>query len=125
MFYAILSAQKKFYPKSFWVKQGATQCYQAFLFCDKGLSIRVFSVLLTNRINCNRNNFKSKIPSGNKVYFSIHIHVYMHTIVCDKFSYSQTRTMQRPEKYCAPFGLVDSQMARNLPQGTSPCVAGE
>ena len=34
MFYAILSAQKIFHPKLFWVKQGATQCYQAFLvFC--------------------------------------------------------------------------------------------
>ena len=33
MFYAILSAQKKFHPKFFWVKQGATQCYQAFLVC--------------------------------------------------------------------------------------------
>ena len=37
MFYAILSAQKKFHPKLFftqnffWVKQGATQCYLAFL----------------------------------------------------------------------------------------------
>ncbi len=31
MFYAILSAQKNFHPKFFWVKQGATQCYQAFL----------------------------------------------------------------------------------------------
>ncbi len=31
MFYAILSAQKNFHPKFFWVKQGVTQCYQAFL----------------------------------------------------------------------------------------------
>ncbi len=31
IFYAILSAQKNFHPKLFWVKQGATQCYQAFL----------------------------------------------------------------------------------------------
>ncbi len=31
MFYAILNAQKNFHPKFFWVKQGATQCYQAFL----------------------------------------------------------------------------------------------
>ncbi len=31
MFYAILSAQNNFHPKFFWVKQGATQCYQAFL----------------------------------------------------------------------------------------------
>ncbi len=31
MFYAILSAQKIFHPKFFWVKQGMTQCYQAFL----------------------------------------------------------------------------------------------
>ncbi len=31
MFHAILSAQKKFHPKFFWVKQGATQCYEAFL----------------------------------------------------------------------------------------------
>ena len=35
MFYAILSAQKNFHPKSFWVKQGATQCYQAFLVFNK------------------------------------------------------------------------------------------
>ena len=34
MFYAILSAQKNFHPKFFWVKQGATQCYQAFLVFD-------------------------------------------------------------------------------------------
>ncbi len=33
MFYAILSAQKYFHPKFFWVKQGATQCYEAFLVC--------------------------------------------------------------------------------------------
>ncbi len=31
MFHAILSAQKFFHPKFFWVKQGATQCFQAFL----------------------------------------------------------------------------------------------
>ncbi len=31
MFYAILSAQKNFHPKFFWVKQGETQCHQAFL----------------------------------------------------------------------------------------------
>ena len=29
MFCAILSAQKIFHPKFFWVKQGTTQCYQA------------------------------------------------------------------------------------------------
>ena len=40
MFHAILSAQKKFdlkfffHPKFFWMKQGATQCYQAFLLSD-------------------------------------------------------------------------------------------
>ncbi len=39
MFYAILSAQKNFHPKFFWVKQGATQCYQAFL---------VFSLFILN-----------------------------------------------------------------------------
>ncbi len=31
MFYAILSAQKNVHPEFFWVKQGVTQCYQAFL----------------------------------------------------------------------------------------------
>ena len=42
MFHAILSAQKNFHPKFFfnelWVKQGETQCYQAFLFIPTLLS---------------------------------------------------------------------------------------
>ncbi len=38
MFYAILSAQNNVHPKFIWVKQGTTQCYQAFLVFSKSFN---------------------------------------------------------------------------------------
>ncbi len=102
MFYTILSAQKNCHPKFFWVKQGATQCYQAFLvfeFCRQdcnpgrftGLFIRSFilggSVWIswsrsvdpetTHKpkfsTNLNKNDLASKTTKGCKIPKQIQI----------------------------------------------------
>ncbi len=50
MFYAILSGQKNFHPKFFWVKQGATQCYQAFLVSSKSFIIIVIIIIIEQHV---------------------------------------------------------------------------
>ena len=64
MFYAILSAQKFFHPKFFWVKQGTTQCYQAFLVSTKQF---VLSCLSRNKSHNYYVNNKNQLFSTSTV----------------------------------------------------------